>query len=265
MNARKGFTLVELLVVIAIIAILAGIILPRVTNYISRSRAVKAKAEINGISLALTAMLGDSGRGSFAHFGPKSENAALFANNVRTLQAAEIFYQNLFYDLLRNGRSANGYEANLFVRDDVKRRLAETYMDLQRDSWGQLYRFWPGPWSAAQVASTMGSNAPTAIPFRVYKVDTEIPGGPSGDAFSLPNAEWPDGTIEPLIGYPAPRDIPVYVYSTGNDLQSAQAMYQAGATAPIQAYDPQILERYLMGGGDDVNNWDTGETWSIFY
>ncbi len=41
---KKGFTLIELIVVIAILAILAAILIPSITNYISRATEAKDSA-----------------------------------------------------------------------------------------------------------------------------------------------------------------------------------------------------------------------------
>ena len=62
LRQQRGFTLVELLVVITIIALIMGIVGPRVLNYLSDSRAKAAKIQIESFSSALDLYFLDTGR-----------------------------------------------------------------------------------------------------------------------------------------------------------------------------------------------------------
>lgn len=50
---KKGFTLIELIVVIAILAILAAILIPSITNYISKAEVARDQANVRSYYTAL--------------------------------------------------------------------------------------------------------------------------------------------------------------------------------------------------------------------
>jgi len=60
-RGNKGFTLVELLIVIAIVGVLAGVVIPRVTQFIGAGEAEAAKAELVSVQLAMDTMMVDKG------------------------------------------------------------------------------------------------------------------------------------------------------------------------------------------------------------
>ena len=62
LSGERGFTLVELLVVITIIALIMGIVGPRVLNYLTESKAKAAKIQIESFGSALDLFFLDTGR-----------------------------------------------------------------------------------------------------------------------------------------------------------------------------------------------------------
>ena len=62
LSGQRGFTLVELLVVITIIALIMGIVGPRVLNYLTESKAKAAKIQIESFASALDLFFLDTGR-----------------------------------------------------------------------------------------------------------------------------------------------------------------------------------------------------------
>lgn len=60
-DRRSGFTLIELMVVIVILGVLAGLIVPRLTDKPERARVVKAKMQIENLSMALKQFKLDNG------------------------------------------------------------------------------------------------------------------------------------------------------------------------------------------------------------
>ena len=56
-----GFTLIELMVVIVILGVLAGLVLPRIVDQPDKARVVKAKMQMESLSMALKQFKMDNG------------------------------------------------------------------------------------------------------------------------------------------------------------------------------------------------------------
>ena len=249
MLTKRGFTLIELLVVIAIITILASIVAPKVAGYIERGKMAKAVSEIRNADLALTKMLADVER---KHFGSMLQISP--SGQVPTYAAAVQLYTDAFYELLRRGRNADF--ATIPLQDgfgisikDVRlmKKLGTAYMDINLDPWGKAYQFYAGP-----LKLNLALNPDDFSPFRSYR---------GGDYFyrETPEKEEldrqlrgnPDADNAP--GFPCPVDFPVYIFSWG------------GNSAPNQPWLATADVDLGLGGGDDINNWDTQSGWSGSY
>lgn len=258
---RAGFTLVELLVVIAIISILAAIVVPNVASYFGRAQVARALTDIRGADTALTAALTDAGKSSFTHFLSCEGRQYLgllgqfmIQDPIEGYKVAQGFYNTLFYEILRRGRDAEvivqawpSCDTGILLQQinvidpEVKSKLAPSYLDVQADPWGAPYRFWiPDKNSAPQHRSYRGSPYVWDQTKRAEE-SAEIPGQPNADG---------------MEGFPADKQKPVYIFSLGaNELVDAYL--------PIQLlYSPTgQLNPVYLGGGDDVNNWDSDRGW----
>lgn len=256
MSNKRGFTLIELLVVIAIITILAATVAPRVSNWISRGRMARATSEIRNADLALVKMLADADRKDFGTFFKRADTTAPVSFGLAMLAMANTLpagrtiydvYTDMFYELLRRGKDATLTDlvpAGYVFDGDVARKLGTSYMDIGRDPWGSNYIFFPGPIRTG------------IVPFRsrrLYDDGTLITYNNAGVQF-MNNRMRGNPPADGLPGYPAPRDLPVYIYSMGENKACEQLVLPGMAT---------VGDIYTTF--DDINNWDSESGWSDLY
>ncbi|MBB3204582.1 prepilin-type N-terminal cleavage/methylation domain-containing protein [Rhodopirellula rubra] len=78
--SKPGFTLVEILVVITIIGILAGLLIPAITNSIRRANETALKLEVNSIAQAVEAY-----KEKYGDYPPDGSNEAVLKRHMRKL------------------------------------------------------------------------------------------------------------------------------------------------------------------------------------
>lgn len=285
---RAGFTLVELLAVIAIIGILASIVVPNVARYIARAKVTKAVSEIKNVETSLTGMLSDTRRSNFKDFlrndtgGKGLRRLTTLHNGIKNaqgldataiaIQAALDFYNEMFYELLRQGADSEWVIAN--IDPQVRTKLGTSYIDLGLDSWGNRYEFWIGAKPRDLKLNILRSyrvkpDAPSPNDpdfgadledFYIYdnaqrqKELTKLPGQPPHDDRAyMGQVDGVTGIDDHAYGYPAPKDLPVYIFSRGANLV-------IDAILPIQLAENFEFPEFF-GGGDDPNSWDNASGW----
>ncbi len=284
MKRNTGFTLVELLVVMAIISILAAIIVPNVARYIARGRATRALGDIKSIELALTKMVTDANVQNLNYLFDADKirknifnftDAQPYVMTSQQFQSAIKLYTNTLYALLREGRRVLdgrtdpelGIPYSNILDRDVVMRLGVGYLeDIAFDPWGNLYNIYPGPWPPR--------NGP--IPFRIYMLGEKektlpgVSGGRRSDTLTFQTID-PETNSPIEVGFPADKGKLAFIWSNGANMISGQAIYNSNLANPLPGGSYQGSSNYpdqeeeYKGGGDDINNWDPGQSWMRFY
>lgn len=277
----QGFTLVELLVVIAIIGILATIVVPNVVDNMRRARVARALSEVKGAEQALTTMLTDTGRSNFTEFLSPAGRTALanvtapgaLSNNANAVRTVARFYNEFFYNLLRQGRNVSGtipgpdgvsVEITTLLLPEIRQKLGTSYMDIGLDPWNEQYNFWMGPQRTRSVilrSYRIGEVEPDDVNFDnadAYRyngtqkglLDAKVPGNPPADE---------------MYGFPAPAQRPAYVWSMGANKQNDALLvpHDPGSQGPEEATTLNSGTPEFFGGGDDVNSWDSEAGWLL--
>ena len=193
-----------------------------------RGTMAKAVSEVRTGDLALTKMLEDAECKFLSQLfvNPKELDGPTLAESIE-------HQTKLCYELLRKGKNAE-----LDLKPEVRQKLSNAYMDIDKDPWGNKYQFCFGPLKCRV----------NEVPFRSYRGENYAYDRAALEELDkkLRNNPVPDADIPPAPGYPAPRDLPVYIFSYGQNEKPEQLPWNGN-------------------GGDDINNWDAESGWSEFY
>lgn len=240
-RSNAGLTLWQVLVIVAILLILAAIAIPCPCGHITKGKAVRAISEVDQIELALTKLFADTGTTDLRAFFDDAAFATAVAHlgeeqGLGAFEASVEIYTYSAYVLLRRGRNARGAfnEYRDVLRPGMLGHLGISYYeDLATDPWGTLYQIYPGPWPVE-----MGP-----IPFRTYlaPLPSSLPGELTVERDAL-TFECLDiaSDDEITVGWPAPWNQAVYIWSCGANYISGQANYdptQEYAAPPMMHYN----------------------------
>lgn len=260
-SARRAITVI--LIFALVLFIVFSIALPCGFQFRRAYMASITVVEIKRIEPALLTLLGDAEvenlRDIFDEHAFESAVTRLGSEkDLDNFAAALELYTVSSHELLRKGRYArnpsNPYRDVL--REEVIQRLGGRYYDvLAQDPWGNPYQIYPGPWP-----EEMGP-----IPFRIHSWRS-ADGEPANDQLTSSTVDSNYGD-EITFAWPAPTDQTFYIWSKGANGLSGQAVYDPTHeyATPATAHYVGGQEPKLMGGGDDLNNWDQAQSYLQFY
>jgi hypothetical protein len=217
----------SVLIAVVFLVLAASVLAPRV-GHIERRPMAMAVASVRNADLALTKLLADAQRRNLRQLfsDPASLDRPSFIEMIAHHTA-------LAYELLRKGKGAD-----IGLKPEIKQKLMDSYMNIAKDPWGTAYRFYFGPLKCRV----------NEIPFRSYRGEKYVYDHAAFEELEKEHRDnpVPESDIPPAPGFPAPRDLPVYIFSCGGDKKPAQLPWNGD-------------------GYDDINNWDNTSGWGEFY
>lgn len=248
------------LLVVVFLAFLSARVTTNVAWRLSRSHYVRALAEINTLETAMlqvqsAAEVRDVRKLFFPEEFRRVCDAYALQHSVGTLQASIEIYSTAFRAIFAYGRNAaitlkkNGEESIASTLNErCIEKLGTQYCSVSNDPWGNPYYFFPGPWT-----EVLGQ-----IPFRIYLDRSNV----SADEQSVKIA---DGVLQDRVrtGLLAPEDKTIYIWSCGPDGRCDQAYCEEWESTDATNRQSASDNSGHADGGDDINNWDTRQSWSV--
>jgi prepilin-type N-terminal cleavage/methylation domain-containing protein len=226
---RRGFTLIELLVVIGIIVLLAGILIPVVTNSIKKGRATAMAATLQSLTAGLNAYKDDFG--DYPRVNDVPDLAPLNPSDARVLDGARTLCRALIAPGAAGAATAppppllngeDGFDGPGFR----VRRIVSSTNALQGKSYGPY----------VQVDK-----------FKVQ--DLENPATPSParmvitDGYDKPILYMPAARVKPNISaYIMPGSVPPFCSADDRSLWDLDDVQWTGTTAPYTSHFRQGTE-----------------------